>query len=231
MPLLPGPPPVEITLRRSARARRFSLRVSRLDGRVTLSLPPGAREAEAMAFARQQEPWIRRALADLPQTATVGLGALVPVEGRLLRLDAGPGRLIRIDGDSLLIPGNPAQAGVRAGAFLKHLARDRLTEASDRYARMIGRPYSRLTLRDTRSRWGSCTADGALMYSWRLAMAPPAVLDYVAAHEVAHLAQMNHSPAFWAVVARLVPGYAAHRRWLKQHGPALHGYRFGSAGD
>ena len=231
MPLLPGPPPVDITLRRSARARRFSLRVSRLDGRVTLSLPPGAREAEAMAFARQQEPWIRRALADLPQTATVGLGALVPVEGRLLRLDAGPGRLIRIDGDSLLIPGNPAQAGVRAGAFLKHLARDRLTEASDRYARMIGQPYSRLTLRDTRSRWGSCTADGALMYSWRLAMAPPAVLDYVAAHEVAHLAQMNHSPAFWAVVARLVPGYAAHRRWLKQHGQALHGYRFGSAGD
>jgi len=222
---------VDITLRRSARARRFSLRVSRLDGRVTLSLPPGAREAEAMAFARQQEPWIRRALADLPQTATVGLGALVPVEGRLLRLDAGPGRLIRIDGDSLLIPGNPAQAGVRAGAFLKHLARDRLTEASDRYARMIGRPYSRLTLRDTRSRWGSCTADGALMYSWRLVMAPPAVLDYVAAHEVAHLAQMNHSPAFWAVVARLVPGYAAHRRWLKQHGQALHGYRFGSAGD
>ena len=231
MPLLPGPPPVDITLRRSARARRFSLRVSRLDGRVTLSLPPGAREAEAMAFARQQEPWIRRALADLPQTATVGLGALVPVEGRLLRLEAGPGRLIRIDGDSLLIPGNPAQAGLRAGAFLKHLARDRLTEASDRYARMIGRPYSRLTLRDTRSRWGSCTADGALMYSWRLAMAPPAVLDYVAAHEVAHLAQMNHSPAFWAVVARLVPGYAAHRRWLKQHGQALHGYRFGSAGD
>ena len=231
MPLLPGPPPVEITLRRSARARRFSLRVSRLDGRVTLSLPPGAREAEAMAFARQQEPWIRRALADLPQTATVGLGALVPVEGRLLRLDAGPGRLIRIDGDSLLIPGNPAQAGVRAGAFLKHLARDRLTEASDRYARMIGRPYSRLTLRDTRSRWGSCTADGALMYSWRLAMAPPAVLDYVAAHEVAHLAQMNHSPAFWAIVARLVPGYAAQRRWLKLHGQALHGPRFASAGD
>jgi predicted metal-dependent hydrolase len=222
---------VDITLRRSARARRFSLRVSRLDGRVTLSLPPGAREAEAMAFARQQEPWIRRALADLPQTATVGLGALVPVEGRLLRLEAGPGRLVRIEGDSLLIPGNPAQAGVRAGAFLKHLARDRLTEASDRYAQMIGRPYSRLTLRDTRSRWGSCTVDGALMYSWRLVMAPPAVLDYVAAHEVAHLAQMNHSAAFWAIVARLVPGYAAQRRWLKLHGQALHGPRFASAGD
>lgn len=231
MPLLPGLPPVDITLRRSARARRFSLRVSRLDGRVTLSLPPGARESEAMAFVRQQEPWIRRALADLPQTAPVGLGAVIPVEGRLLRLDAGLGRLIRIDGDSLLVPGAAAQAGVRAAAYLKTLARDRLTEASDRYAQMIGRPYSRLTLRDTRSRWGSCTADGALMYSWRLVMAPPAVLDYVAAHEVAHLAEMNHSPAFWAVVARLVPGYALHRRWLKQHGQALHGHRFGSAGD
>jgi predicted metal-dependent hydrolase len=231
MPLLPGSPPLDITLRRSARARRFSLRVSRLDGRVTLLLPPGAREAEAMAFARQQEPWIRRALADLPQTAPVALGALIAVEGRLLRLEAGPGRLVHIRGDSLLIPGNPAQAGVRAGAFLKHLARDRLTQASDRYAQMIGRPYSRLTLRDTRSRWGSCTADGALMYSWRLAMAPPAVLDYVAAHEVAHLAQMNHSPAFWAIVARLVPGYAAQRRWLKLHGQALHGPRFASAGD
>lgn len=231
MPLLPGPPPLEITLRRSARARRFSLRVSRLDGRVTLSLPPGARESEAMAFARQQEPWIRRALADLPQTAPVGLGAIIPVEGRLLRLDAGPGRLIRIEGDSLLIPGNPAQAGVRAAAFLRHLARDRLTEASDRHAQMIGRRYSRITLRDTRSRWGSCTADGALMYSWRLVMAPPAVLDYVAAHEVAHLAQMNHSPAFWAVVARLVPGHAAQRRWLKLHGQALHAPRFVAAGD
>jgi predicted metal-dependent hydrolase len=207
MPLLPGPPPLDITLRRSARARRFSLRVSRLDGRVTLSLPPGAREAEAMAFARQQESWIRRALADLPSPAPVGLGAQIAVEGRLLRLESGPGRLVRIEGDSLLIPGNPAQAGVRAGAFLKHLARDRLTEASDRYAQMIGRPYSRLV------------------------MAPPAVLDYVAAHEVAHLAQMNHSPAFWAVVARLVPGYAAHRRWLKLHGQALHGPRFASAGD
>jgi hypothetical protein len=184
-----------------------------------------------MAFVRQQEPWIRRALADLPVTAPVGLGAVIPVEGRLLRLDAGPGRLIRIDGDSLLVPGAAAQAGVRAAAYLKTLARDRLTEASDRYAALIGRPYSRLTLRDTRSRWGSCTADGALMYSWRLVMAPPAVLDYVAAHEVAHLAQMNHSPAFWAVVARLVPGYAAHRRWLKQHGQALHGHRFASAGD
>jgi len=231
MPKLPGLPPVEITLRRSPRARRFSLRVSRLDGRVTLSLPVGAREAEAMEFARDQEGWIRRALAALPLAATVGLGTILPVEGQGRVLRQGTGRLVRIEDGSLLIPGDPAQAGLRARACLKLLARDRLIAASDRYAGLVGRPYARLTLRDTRSRWGSCAADGSLMYSWRLIMAPPEVLNYVAAHEVAHLAEMNHAPAFWALVARLMPGYAPHRAWLRREGQALHGYRFTPGGD
>jgi predicted metal-dependent hydrolase len=231
MPDLPESPPVEITLRRSARARRFSLRVSRLDGRVTLSVPAGAGIAEAMAFARDQEGWIRRALAALPIMAPVGLGTVLPVAGQMLELRQGSGRLVRIEGDSLLIPGNAAQAGARAKAFLKAIARDRLAQASDRYAAQVGRSYARVTLRDTRSRWGSCTADGGLMYSWRLAMAPPEVLDYVAAHEVAHLVEMNHAPAFWAVVARLMPGYAARRAWLRRHGQDLHGYRFADVGD
>jgi predicted metal-dependent hydrolase len=121
--------------------------------------------------------------------------------------------------------------GVRAvpaavAGVLKALARDRLTEASDRHAAALGRRYTRLTLRDTRSRWGSCSSAGALMYSWRLILAPPEVLDYVAAHEVAHLAQMNHSPAFWAEVARLCPSYPTHRTWLRRSGDTLHRYRF-----
>lgn len=227
MPVLPGLPDVEITLRRSARARRFSLRVSRLDGRVTLSLPLRAREAEAMAFARAQEDWIRDTLAAMPRQAGVGIGAAVPVEGRLLVLTPATGRGVRIDGDALLVPGDPAQAGVRAGAFLKALARDRLVAASDRYAAQIGRRVTQVTLRDTRSRWGSCAHDGKLMYSWRLVMAPPSVLDYVAAHEVAHMVEMNHSPAYWAVVERLYPGWQAQRKWLHMQGQSLHAYRFG----
>ncbi len=227
MPLLPGSPPVEIVLKRSARARRFSLRVSRLDGRVTLSLPARAREAEAMAFARAQEGWIRETLACMPARAGVGIGSVMPVEGKPLELVPGPGRAVRVEGDSLLVPGDPAQAGVRVGAFLRALARERLVAASDRYAAMIGRRVARVTLRDTRSRWGSCAQDGALMYSWRLIMAPPAVLDYVAAHEVAHMEQMNHSPAYWAVVERLYPGWQVQRRWLHAEGQALHQYRFG----
>ena len=229
MPVLPGPPPVEITLRRSARTRRFSLRISRLDGRVTLSMPLRARESEALRFAAEQEGWIRRMLADMPGQRLVALGDQVPVEGRLVQIGAGQGRSVRLSGDSLLVPGDPAQAGVRAGAFLKVMARDRLVAACDRHATALGRPYSRITLRDTRSRWGSCAHDGALMFSWRLIMAPPQVLDYVAAHEVAHLAEMNHSSAFWAVVERLYPDWQPQRAWLHDAGQALHGYRFASA--
>lgn len=229
MPLLPGPPPIEITLRRSPHTRRFSLRISRLDGRVTLSMPPRAREAEAMRFAAEQEGWIRRTLAQMPAQKVVQIGDVLPVEGRMLRLTPALGRSVRVEGDSLLLPGDPALAGVRTLGFLKVLARDRLAAACDHHAGRLGRPYARLTLRDTRSRWGSCAADGALMFSWRLIMAPPAVLDYVAAHEVAHLAEMNHSPAFWAVVERLYPGWQAQRAWLHREGQGLHGYRFQTA--
>lgn len=226
MPHLPGNPPIEITLRRSARTRRFSLRVSRMDGRVTLTLPPRAREGEAMAFAATQEDWLRRALAGLPVMAGVNMGMEIPVEGRMLRVMQGTGRVVRAEGDALLVPGDPLQAGRRVMAYLKALARTRLVAASDRYAAQVGRKFAAITLRDPRSRWGSCTADAGLMYSWRLVMAPPDVLDYVAAHEVAHLVEMNHSPAFWAVVARLRPDWQHQRNWLRAHGGDLQAYRF-----
>jgi hypothetical protein len=226
MPVLPGLPDLDITLRRSARARRFSLRVSSLDGRVTLSRPARAREAEALAFARAQEGWLRQALARVPQGAEVAMGGELPFEGRPLRLMPGSGRAIRVEGDSLLVPGDPAQVGARVAAWARARARDRLAEAADRYAAQIGRKVAQVALRDTRSRWGSCTADGRLMFSWRLILGPPAVLEYVAAHEVAHLVEMNHSPAFWAVVERLYPGWQVQRAWLRRHGSALHAIRF-----
>jgi predicted metal-dependent hydrolase len=225
--VLPGNPPVALTLRRSARARRISLRVSGLDGRVTLTLPRGVAEDEALAFARDKAGWLRRQLGKRPEEVAVAAGADIPVEGRMLALVPGRGRAIRQAGDTLLVPGPEETVAARLRAWLKTRARERLAAASDRHAATLGRPYARLTLRDTRSRWGSCSAAGGLMYSWRLVMAPPEVLDYVAAHEVAHLAEMNHSPAFWAIVARLCPGYAAPRRWLRENGAALHRYRFG----
>ena len=228
MPLLPGPPPVEIQMRRSARAKRFSLRVSRLDGKVTLTLPPRAKERDAMAFLHDQEGWLRNVLASMPMArrANVTHGSEVPVLGRMMRITPSAGRGIRAEGDLLLVPGQPDQAGAKVAAWLKALARDRLAASSTHYADLVGRSYSKLVLRDTRSRWGSCSHDGTLMYSWRLAMAPRPVLDYVAAHEVAHLVEMNHSADFWAVVSRIRPGWKTERDWLKTEGQQLHRYSF-----
>lgn len=231
MPVLTGQTqsetPIEVHLRRSARAKRFSLRVSRLDGKVTLTLPARARESEAMRFLQAQEGWLRGTLAGMSvtQEAAVGFGSVIPVEGRMLTITPAPGRAVRVAGDLLLVPGQAP--GARVAAFLKVLARDRLARASSHHAGRVGRDYTRLTLRDTRSRWGSCSHDRALMYSWRLIMAPPAVLDYVAAHEVAHLVEMNHSEAFWAVVTRLCPDWRHHRAWLREDGGDLHRFRFG----
>jgi predicted metal-dependent hydrolase len=149
------------------------------------------------------------------------------VEGRELTVSQATGRAIRVEGNTLLVPGDPAVAGKRIAAWLKVLARDRLARASGHYAGLVGRRYTRLTLRDTRSRWGSCSPDGALMYSWRLIMAPASVLDYVAAHEVAHLVELNHSTAYWAVVSRICPGWRSERTWLHEHGQSLHRLRFG----
>lgn len=230
MIILPGPPPVEITLRRTARARRFSLRVAQVDGRVTLSLPQRAREGEAMAFVRAQEGWIRQALARMPRAVQVQIGGEIPFEGRLLPILSAPGRSVRCDGEAILVPGEADRAAARVQAFLKVRARDRLAAASDHHAARVGRRVEQVALRDTRSRWGSCSSTGALMYSWRLIMAPPSVLDYVAAHEVAHLIEMNHSDRFWAVVERLCPGWQAERAWLRQHGGALQAIRFDGVG-
>lgn len=225
---VPGLPGVAVTLRRSARARRLSLRVAGADGAVVLTLPPRTSRRLAEAFVAERAAWIAVARARVAAVRQpVEAGTEVPVEGRLLVLTPVPGRgAPRIEAGRLVVPGEPARSAARAEAFLKALARDRLAAACDRHAAALGRPYAALTLRDPASRWGSCTAAGRLMFSWRLVLAPPAVLDYVAAHEVAHLQRMDHSPAFWAVVAQLCPDHAAPRAWLRANGGALHRFRF-----
>lgn len=220
-----GDPPIVVTVKRSARARRYSLRISSVDGAVSLSVPTRAKVAEALDFARTKEGWLRKHLDAKPQAVAVGIGAELPIEGKLVRVVAGQGRLSTLSNGELAVPARGATARVKA--HLQTLARDRLTAASDRYAAALGRSFVKITLRDTRSRWGSCTSEGGLMYSWRLIMAPPTVLNYVAAHEIAHLQEMNHSKAFWDVVERLYPDHLAARKWLKEQGPGLHRYSFG----
>ena len=224
--ILPGDPPVEVILRRSSRARRLSLRVSSVDGRVTLTCPPGVREAEALGFAEEKAGWLRGHLDKRPEEVTVALGAALPVRGETRLIVAGAGRTVVLDENVIAVPGDPARIAARLQGFLKEHARAHLTDAADRYAKVLGRRYGRITLRDTRSRWGSCSSKGGLMFSWRLILAPDTVLRYVAAHEVAHLAEMNHSPRFWDTVTQLYGDHAPARRWLKEHGTDLHRYRF-----
>ncbi len=221
---LPGDPEVRVILRRSARARRLSLRISSLDGRVTLTLPKRVSEREGRAFLEEKQGWIRSHLANRPEAVQVGLGMQLSVDGEIVEIRPASGRRVLRREGALEVP-EPAVAR-RLERYLRELARDRLAEASDFYADRLGRPYSNLTLRDTRSRWGSCSSTGGLMYSWRLILAPPEVLRYVAAHEVAHLEEMNHSSAFWAVVEELYGDYGTARHWLKAEGNALHRYRF-----
>lgn len=222
---LPGNPEIEVNIRRHARARRMILRLSRTDGSVHLTIPRGVSEREALAFAEEKRGWLEQHLSARAEDLRIAPGLVLPVGGTAVRLAQGAGRL-RFEAGTLHLPADPDRAGAAVQAWLKAQARAALAATSDRYAARLGRGYTRLTLRDPRSRWGSCSSQGALMYSWRLILAPPDVLDYVAAHEVAHLREMNHSRAFWDIVERLYGDPRPARTWLREKGLDLHRYRF-----
>lgn len=182
-------------------------------------------------FLIRQSDWLARVLARQPRRVVVCGGIRLPVAGNEVEIWIvdGPRRAPRLEGDRLILSGPAAHgvlAGPRVAAFLKSRARDALVPAARHYAGLLGRQPAAVALRDTRSRWGSCTNQGRLSFSWRLAMAPPDVLDYVAAHEAAHLVEMNHGPGYWAVVERIMPDYRRHRAWLKSEGRKLHMFQF-----
>ncbi len=224
-----GEPPIEVHLRRNERSRRMVLRVGRTGRVPTLTLPPGVPASQAQAFLSDHEDWLRRQLAGLARRVAVTDGSVLPFGDSELQVRAiGRGRLAHADG-VLEVPGTPQQVPVRVRAFLGEAARAACADGVAFHAARIGRVATRISLRDPRARWGSCTERGELMFSWRLILAPAAVLDYVVAHEVAHLAEMNHSPRFWAVVRDLCPDYPRHRDWLRRHGPELHAWDFSPA--
>ena len=213
---------VAMRLRRSSRATRLTLRVSSRDGRVSLTVPTSLTELEALSFARSKRNWVQNQLSQITHRQALRIGDTIPVYGEARRIVLADSRAPALARQELRLPQNSVcTPGPIISGFLKAVARDPLFLASERFASQLGRQVTRITLRDPRTRWGSCSFSGAIMYSWRLVMAPPEVLDYVAAHEVAHLVEMNHAPAFWAVVAYLMPEYECYRRWLKEHGPSL----------
>ena len=224
----PGNPEIPLKLRKNARARRMTLRISRVDGGVTLTVPRGVSEKEALAFAAEKRDWVVGHLSKHTGPELVGPGQTLDVGGQTFEIAQGTARRLLVENGRIAIPAPVETGRIHLQAWLKEQARIALTRASDHYSEKLGRRYTRLSLRDTRSRWGSCSSAGALMYSWRLILAPPTVLDYVAAHEVAHLQEMNHSADFWRVVDRLYGPHHKARAWLRQEGPKLHRFRFGA---
>ncbi|MEM7663736.1 MAG: M48 family metallopeptidase [Pseudomonadota bacterium] len=208
------------------RAKRLILRLDQKN-REAVAVAPSKRQLKAAAaFAEQRLDWLASCLESVPDVQTLSEGAVIPLRGVPTHITAaGTGRLPRLqEGDPpvLSLPGAPETLNARALRYLKREARTDLTRAVDHYATQLGVTYRRISVKDTRSRWGSCSAEGNLSFSWRLILAEPFVLDYVAAHEVAHLIEMNHSPAFWAHVEKIYPDWRYASGWLKAHGSSLH---------
>ena len=224
--------PVPIEIKRSARSKRYALRVSLTRRVVVLTLPLRADLKKATLFAERHAGWIHDKLSRLPQPVAFAPDALIPFRGVIHRIKAegrrGAQVLVREDKDGhplLDVPGDPAFCGRRLREFLQKQAREALQQAASHYADKLNVTITGLTLRDSKSRWGSCSSTGRLNFSWRLILAPPFVLDYLAAHEIAHRKEMNHSARYWTLLDSLTPHVTEAELWLKQHGPDLH--RFG----
>jgi predicted metal-dependent hydrolase len=220
-----------IRLRRHRRARRYTLRIHPTDREAILTMPPRGTIAEAKDFAQLHGGWIAARLGRLPKAAPFQPGTVLPLRGtphRIVHRSGERGTVwteTRDSGEKILcVAGEVDFIDRRVRDFLKREARRDLQKSAEAHADALGVRVRRLSIRDQSSRWGSCTSAGSLSFSWRLILAPCFVLDYLAAHEVAHLVEMNHSARFWRVVARICPSVERAKRWLDTSGNDLHRY-------
>jgi predicted metal-dependent hydrolase len=226
----------KVVLKRVASARRYTLRVKNGSGEVVLTIPSRGSLAEARAFAERQGAWIGARLRRLPRAIPFEPGAVIPLRGTPHEIVHYPVRRGTVwvealqpdlfsQGElALCVAGDRAHVMRRVRDFLKREARRDLEAAVLHYTRELDLPIRAVGLRDTTSRWGSCSSEGSLNFSWRLILAPAWVLDYLAAHEVAHLAHMNHSAPFWKLTRKLCPATDRAEAWRKAHGKDLHRY-------
>jgi predicted metal-dependent hydrolase len=221
----------EVRVRRHAQARRYTLRIHAATREVVLSMPPRGSLREANLFAQKHGAWIAARLKRLPRPQPFAHGALVPLRGIEHRIEHRRGVRGTVwvecgdDGAQLLcVAGEAPHVSRRVRDYLKREAKKDLERASRAAAAALGVALKRVSIRDQSSRWGSCSTTGVLSYSWRLILAPPFVLDYLAAHEAAHLVEMNHSRRFWRLVEKINPDVARAKAWLDAHGSDLHRY-------
>lgn len=223
-----------VRLKVNRRAQRVSLRLDRTRREIVATAPSPRRLPEAAAFARDRAGWIVERLAELPSPEPIAPGMLVEVFGLPVRLESAGGRARWIEPEDGAPPRIAAMGDGEGYAravilVIKRKALEVMTARTAHYAAQLGAPIPRVSVADARSRWGSCKpgprgSSGTIRYSWRLALAPFEVADYVAAHECAHLLEMNHGPRFWAYVRALVGDEKRHRAWLREEGARLHAF-------
>lgn len=221
-----------VTLKVNRRARRVSLRLDRTRREIVATAPSPRRLPEAAAFARERAAWIAERIAELPVASPLRPGLTLRVFDEPVRLERGSGRarwIAAAEGEPARIAAMGEGEGFSRAVvlMLRKRALGVLSERTEVYAAMLGVPMPKVTIMDARGRWGSCRpgirgGPASIRYSWRLALAPFAVADYVAAHECAHLVELNHGPKFWAHVKALVGDERRHRAWLKAEGARLH---------
>ena len=220
---------VPLSLRINPRARRLIVRVAQSGGEVVLVAPSRRAMKDALAFAERQKGWIAARLSEQPPPIAFRAGAAVPIHGRPHIIEHAPRERRGVwveDGfwPALCASGEAAHLPRRVEEFLKRRARAQLTELTRAHCTALGLPLPRVALRDPVTRWGSCSHASGISYSWRLVLAPLGIANYVAAHECAHLVHMNHSKAFWRLLATLAPDVRESVRWLANEGRALHRY-------
>lgn len=221
-----------LTIRANARATRITLRIEPGGRALRLTVPKGLAEREVTAFLDRHQGWLMTKLARFSQDTLLKDGGEIPLRGvphTIMHTGKlrGVTEAAAVDGQPVLrVSGLEEHLGRRLADFLKKEARRDLEALVARHAATIRKPVNSVSMKDTRSRWGSCSAEGNLSFSWRIVMAPPSVIDYLAAHEVAHLKEMNHGPRFWALCERLCPHMDEAKVWLKRNGTLLHAIDF-----
>jgi predicted metal-dependent hydrolase len=220
-----------VRVSRHRRARRYTLRIHAATREIVLTMPPRGTLREAQAFAEKHGGWIAARLTRLPEAVPFAHGTVVPlrdIEHHIVHRPGERGTVwteVHPRGRRLIcVAGETPHVARRVHDFLRREVRRDLEIASRRYAEKLNVTVRRVSVRDQSSRWGSCSTTGVLSFSWRLIFAPPFVLDYLAAHEVAHLVEMNHSARFWRLVDRLCPNVKRAKAWLDAHGTELHRY-------
>tara|TARA_Y100000589_G_scaffold324098_1_gene359701 strand:- start:273 stop:974 length:702 start_codon:yes stop_codon:yes gene_type:complete len=221
-------PQIKVAVREVRNSTRLSLRVSSISESVTLTAPLNTKQDVLLRFLESKESWIKEKLLKISDKKVhVDIGGLIPIFGVKKHLEICPESLtLGIVGNSIRIPTTVSKPGLAVENYLRKLAREELTNVANYYCDKLGVSYSSIKLRDTRSRWGSCSSNSNLMFSWRLIMAPKNIIRYLVAHEVTHLKHFNHSLEFWLEVRSIFGPYEKERKWLRTKGTNLHFYKF-----